>query len=297
MPGNLPSPGAVFLDHTGHFIPDEQVARAALTTLGFTVTPFSAQVQPDPRTGEANLTGTGNICVMLREGYLEFLVQTADTPLGQEFRQALDRRAGLHLLALGVSDTAERHAALLAAGLPMRPLVHFSREVETETGSLEASFTVARLKAGAMPEGRVQICTHHTETALWQPRWTDHRNGARGLLAMVISSPDPAETADRYSRFMGREAVPWDDGYRIGLERGALEILPETRMGEVVGEEVAPGEPVFAAVRIAVERLEHLTEIALSEGISPRATQHGIAIPFGPGLGRGAWLFEEAKQA
>ena len=194
---NSPAPGALLLDHTGHFVPDAGAARDALAALGFTVTPYSAQVQPNPQTGEMRLTGTGNICAMLPEGYLEFLVHTADTPLGQEFRAALDRRAGLHLLAFGVADAAAVHADLAATGHALRPLVRFSRQVETESGATTARFTVARLAAGTMPEGRVQFATHHTVPAMWQPRWTAHANGARALRAVVISSPDPAGVAAR----------------------------------------------------------------------------------------------------
>lgn len=294
MPGQVPPPGALYLDHTGHFIHDADAARIALETLGFTVTPFSAQVLPSQQTGRPELTGTGNICVMLPEGYLEFLVQTADTSLGQEFREALDRRAGLHLLAFGASDTAERHAALVAAGQPMRPLVHFSREVGTVTGSMTASFTVARLVAGAMPEGRVQICTHHTEGALWQPRWTAHANGARSLVALIISSPDPDRTADRYSRFLGRSAEPFQDGFRISLDRGALEILHEVQAKALIGQAIAPGEPIFVGVRIAVDRLDHLADIAISKGFRTQATLDTLVVPFGPDLGQGAWVFEQA---
>lgn len=295
-PGNRPAGQEVVLDHTGHFVRDAEAARAALVALGFTVTPFSAQVQPDPETGESRLTGTGNVCAMLPEGYLEFLVHTADTPLGLEFCDALERRAGLHLLAFGVAEAAERHAAWSAGGFDLRPLVHFSREVDTEEGATTAAFTVARLAAGAMPEGRVQAVTHHTVDAMWQQRWTGHANGARRLGSVVISAPDPDEAADRFARLLGRPALGRRQGWRIALDRGAVEILPEAEATALVGDAVEPGRSVLAAVRVGVGvgDVSRLAGMAASAGLPARRDGETVVIPFAPALGRGAWLFDPA---
>ncbi len=278
----------MFLDHTGHFIPDAEAARAALVDLGFTVTPYSAQVQPDPKTGVPGLTGTGNICVMLPEGYLEFLVYTADTLIGREFMAALDRRAGLHLAAFAVPDAEARHRQLQAGGHPMRPLVRFSRDVATEAGAVTARFTVARLVAGTMPEGRVQVLTHATPEAMWQPRWTAHDNGAQRLEAIVISAPSPQETADRFAGFLGVPATAQGGGQSIALTRGAVDILPEAEVTRLTGQPVAPGHSVFAALRIGVP------DLSVLEGRTGSTAADGrLVVPFHPALGLGAWIFEK----
>lgn len=298
--GNLPPAGAITLDHSGHFVPDAEQARTALAAAGFTVTPFSAQVQPDPESGEPTLTGTGNVCVMLARGYLEFLVQTADTPLGQEFREALNRRAGLHLAAFGVADAAERHATLSANGHRMRPLVRMSREIDTEYGGTEtARFVVARLDSGAMPEGRVQLVTHRSERAMWQLRWTHHANGAERLAALVLSAPEPREAAERFARFLGREPVARGDGaYVVDLDRGRIEILPEAAATALVGEIVDPGRPAFAACRIGVSDPGR-TRTVLDAGEMDYRTDEGgnVVVPFPDPLGRGAWIFEGPDQS
>lgn len=286
---NSPSPGAVTLDHSGHFVADAEQARAVLEDLGFTVTPYSAQVQPDPATGAEKLTGTGNICVMLPHGYLEFLVQTADTPIGLEFRAALDRRAGLHLAAFGVADAAARHAALEQAGQPMRPLVQFSRPIDTVEGQQTASFTVARVTAGAMPEGRVQIVTHHTPAALWQSRWTRHANGAEGLAAMLVSCPDPAEAAERFAAILGRTPEPSGAGIRLTLDRGALEFLSEDAARHLVGAAIEPGRACFIGLRITVASLAPFLARP-----GAREVGDGVTLPFGPALGPGVWVFDPA---
>lgn len=291
---NLPNADEMYLDHTGHFVPDANAASNALSAMGFTVTPYSAQVQPDPTTGEPLLTGTGNICVMLNEGYLEFLVHTANTSIGKEFLEALNRRAGLHLSAFAVTDASSLHAQLEVSGHAMRPLVHFSREVETETGTATARFSVARLAAGVMPEGRVQVLTHFDENAMWQSRWTSHANRAHCLRAVVISSPDPDETAARFSNFVGVEPRSLGAGWSLELSRGSVDIYPENSLFEMIGQAIEPGRSVFAALRIGVPDLPAMkTLIESSTGVAVELKEERLVAPFHPALGVGAWIFEQ----
>ena len=288
---NLPSPGEIFLDHVGHFVPDAGACAAALNAAGFTVTPFSAQVAPDPATGALGLTGTGNVCVMLRSGYLEFLAHTADTPLGLEFLNALRQRAGLHLAAFAVADAEAQHVELSQAGFPMRPLVRMSREVETPGGTAEARFTVARLQPGAMPEGRVQMVTHATEAAMWQERWLEHPNGARGLVSLVVSAPDPAEAAARIGRFLGRAPMPAGEGaFCVALDRGVVEILGEAAAEALVGFPVQPGRPAIVAYRLAVDDLARALDCMAGAGLSAIRAENEAVVAFPAALGLGAWI-------
>src|SRR5690349_15665957 len=77
----LPQGDEIFLDHIGHFVRDSKAAADALARAGFSPTPLSVQVNPDGKGGEQP-TGTGNVCAMLRRGYVECLFKTANTPLG-----------------------------------------------------------------------------------------------------------------------------------------------------------------------------------------------------------------------
>lgn len=289
--GNLPSRDEIFLDHVGHFVPDPRACEVALRSAGFIVTPFSAQVAPDPVTGRSELTGTGNLCVMLQSGYLEFLVHTADTPIGREFREALGRRPGLHLAAFAVPDAEGTHATLGAAGLDMRPLVHMSRAVETATGHAEARFTVARLQKGVMPEGRIQFLTHGSEAALWQERWLDHPNGALGLRSVVISSPDPSEAADRFSSVLARPATRTGTGaIRIELDRGAVEILAEDAATALVGMAVEPGSSAIVGYSLHVRDLAKAAAAFSRAGLSVRSREDHLIVRFPPELGAGTWI-------
>src|SRR5438105_7122557 len=169
MTHQLPPPGAVFLDHVAHFVPEMDAAAAALERCGFRLTPFTAQTnrvdgQPVP-------AGTGNRCAMLRQGYVEILTAVAtpggNTVLARQLRERIADHVGLHLAAFSSADTAAEHRRLAVAGFPTVPLVELRRPVTTEAGTDDARFTIARIAHGSMPEGRVQLLTHHTEPLVW----------------------------------------------------------------------------------------------------------------------------------
>jgi Glyoxalase-like domain len=179
----LPEPGAVFLDHLAHFVPDMGRAAAALKRCGFRLTPFA--VQTNRVSGEDAPAGTGNRCAMLRRGYIEILAATADTPLAQQLTERLERHIGLHLAAFSTADAAAEHRRLAAAGFPVQPLVNMLRPATAATGGAEARFTIARIMPGVMPEGRIQFLTHQTEHLVWPEPYLDHPNGAQALRGFV----------------------------------------------------------------------------------------------------------------
>ncbi|MBX3666008.1 MAG: VOC family protein [Burkholderiales bacterium] len=224
-----PSPGKLNIDHVAHFVPHIDTASAALEQAGFTLTPFSAQSHRLEPGGPLVPAGAGNRCVMLREGYLEFLTPTGDTPIAQQLRAAIGRYTGVHLIALGTAAAEADHARLEQNGFSPLPAVALQREIGTPEGSGTARFTVVRVPPGTMAEGRIQYCQQHTPELLWQPRWTGHANRARGLAAVILCVDDPQEAAQRYARYTGLLAQVAGSLWRIDTQRGALLfVAPET---------------------------------------------------------------------
>ncbi len=218
----VPPAGQLVVDHVAHFVPDSAAATQALGQLGFTVTPFSAQShRPTP---DAALTpaGTGNICVMLRRGYLEFLTPTADTPIANQLREAIVRYVGVHLVALGTADPEGDRARLAAGGFNALPVLALERPIDTPEGERTAAFAVARTPAGTMREGRIQFVQQKTPTLLWQRRWLDHPNRAFALAGVYICVADPADAAARYERYLGLVSAAWGSGRRLATARGDL---------------------------------------------------------------------------
>ena len=295
MKRNLPIENEVFLDHVGHFVTDANAARAALKRAGFTATPFLIQVAPTGVDGALERTGTGNTCAMLSNGYIEVLAWTADTAIGREFERAVDRHAGLHLAAFAVVDAARWHACLVDSGFAVRPIVNMSRPIGTVDGEAEARFTVVRAEADAMPEGRVQLLTHHTEAALWQPRWLEHANGAHTLAALVVASVEPHAAAARFMQFLGGDIVAGDDHTRLVLDRGEVVFGDAVFLAGATGETAVDIDlPWMAACAIRVADIARTQRFFEGAGLRYACIGMALQVPFPDALGCGCWLFCEA---
>jgi hypothetical protein len=284
----LPTGNQVFLDHIAHFVSDADAARDALMRAGFTPTPVSVQRNEGPD-GTSRPSGTGNVCAMLEEGYIEILFKTADTPLAAEHDVALQRYAGVHLIAFAVADAHRASAHLRETGFRTRPVVHLRRPVATETATAEAAFTVARVEPGEMPEGRIQYLTHHTPDVVWQPRWLTHPNGTLALTDVVIAVPDVAEAAARFARFLGRNAAASRLGRSITLDRGAIHFATTEWLRDYLPR--TPALPFTGIYVLRVASLSRLRAQFEAGGFEIRRTGAMLFAPFPAALGQGGWLF------
>ena len=191
-------------------------AGALLEALGFAVTPVSAQLTQE---GPA---GTSNRCVMLRDGYLEFLSPTMDTPNSRRMRGSMKRYRGVHLVCFGTPAAKEEHARLERHGFAPQPLVHLERKVED---GMKVRFSVVRAAPGKMTEGRVQFVQHLAPEAIWRAQHLRHRNGVLGLSAAYVAAAGPARAAARWARFMG--GLPRREGKLVALPTDRGKVLDE----------------------------------------------------------------------
>jgi hypothetical protein len=291
-----PSPGGLNIDHIAHFVPDIEAAGTVLEQAGFTLTPFSAQSHRLEPGGPLVPAGSGNRCVMLREGYLEFLTPTADTPIARQLHQAIARYTGVHLIAFGSADAAADHARLDGAGFHPLPTVALQREIGTEHGEETARFSVVRVAPGTMAEGRVQFCQQHTPEWLWQPRWIAHANGAHGLAAVIICVADPQEAARRYSRFTGLPARIGSDDARIDSERGSLLFVTPQRLRAALGL-TPPSLPWIAGYVLECDNLDDTRARLTAGGCDLRETGAGRLLLQWPAALGGCVLFQTAGTA
>jgi hypothetical protein len=291
----LPRGEEIFLDHVGHFAADPEAASIALSRAGFFATPRSVQVNPDGK-GGVTPTGTGNVTSMFASGYIEVLYKTADTALGRELDGAMARYAGVHLAAFSVSDAAAAHRRLESSGFRTRPLAHMQRPVDTEAGPDTAKFTVTRVEPGEMAEGRIQILTHHTEAAVWQPRWLTHSNGAVGLTDVVIATADAEEAAGRFARFLGRAAIDNSFGKAIRLDRGGVQLVTSGALARIMPDLPVPALPWIGVYAIVVRSIPLLCASLQRGGLSFVAGDEYVTARFPAALGIGGWVFVETPE-
>ena len=245
-----------------------------LEALGFAVTPLSAQVtQHGP-------AGTSNRCVMLNEGYLEFLAPTMATPNAARMRKAMKRYRGVHLVALGTPAAEEEHFRLQNHGFAPQPIVRLERKVE---GGRKARFAVVRAAPGKMPEGRIQYVEHLAPQAIWRVRHLRHRNGVLGLVAAYVVAANPLRTAARWARFMA--GIPRREGRLISLQtdRGKVLIGTRAQMKALLG--AAPPPPGIAGYALACRDPRAFARRCAATGFKVNRNL-GIVLP--PALG-GAW--------
>ncbi|HEY5063635.1 MAG TPA: VOC family protein [Xanthobacteraceae bacterium] len=288
----LPAGDEIFLDHVAHFVRDADAAQRALIQCGFAPTPISIQVNPNP-SGGARPTGTGNITAMFERGYAEVLFKTADTPLAREFDAMLEQYAGLHLAAFVVADAEAAHRRLAGSGFAVRDLVHMSRPVDTDAGTATAAFTIARVEPGVMPEGRIQMLTHHTEQAVWQKRWLNHPNSATGLIDVVIAVADIEEASARFARFTGRTARRTSGGAVLHLDRGGVYFVNCNRITERIPEVPITRLPFMVGYALRVQSLTAAERAVERADLDWHTFEDGITAAFPVELGEGAWFFVE----
>jgi hypothetical protein len=275
-----PPPGELYLDHISHFVPDLDDVAMLLERLGFVVTPVSVQ-----RTQEGP-AGTSNRCVMLSEGYLEFLTPTMDTPNAARMRKSMRRYRGAHLVCLGTPAADEEHLRLAQHGFAPQPIVRLSRKVET---GATVKFNVVRAAPGKMPEGRIQYVEHLTPRVIWRAGHLRHRNGVTGLAAAYVVAANPVRAAARWARFMG--ALPRREGRFVSLEtdRGKVLIGTRTQMMALLG--AAPRSPGIAGYALACRNPKSFARRCSQSGLKVNGN---LAVALPPALG-GAWRLVQSR--
>jgi hypothetical protein len=287
----VPAPGQLNVDHVAHFVPDIDAAGSVLEKLGFTLTPFSAQFhRPDPD-GPLAPAGSGNRCVMLQRGYLEFLTPTGDTPVAGQLRAAIARYVGAHLIAFGTATPDDDHARLTRAGFAPLPPVHLQRGIDTGRGPETASFTVVRVPPGTMAEGRIQFCRHHTPALLWQQRWLYHANRAVWLAGVILRVADAQEAAKRYARYTGLPARPSGGVWRLDTARGYLIFADRDTLHGRLGV-VAPTLPWIAGHILKSDDMAVTGDTLRKAGAPMRVLgNHRLLVDLPPAVG-GFLVFE-----
>ena len=264
----LPAGPEVFLDHVGYFVADLEAAGRQLERLGFRVSLVNVQTNADAR-GELKPSGTSNRLAKLRRGFIEILAATHDTPLADQFKQAIARYPGLHLIALSHDDISGTRERLVASGFPMQGAIELRRRDRTLPGEPEVHFSVLRPQPGVMAEGRVQWVKPHTPDTVWRSDTITTENGAEGLTDILLCVENPAAVAARYGRYVGRAPALRGPLHVVPLERGNLVFADAGEAAQIVPAFRPPALPFMAGQALRCHDLARTRDFLAKAGITP----------------------------
>jgi hypothetical protein len=256
------------LDHVGIAGRDLGAMAAAFERLGFQLTPLARHSGKRTPDGPVVPFGTGNRCIMLRQGYVELIAIVDPAAFSNTLDRFLARYAGIHIIALGIADEVENLDRLRRAGIDIPGVAYLERPVDdADPNGPRARF--ARLPLPDAPEGRLQLIRHLTPEAIWQERFLTHPNHAVGLEEVVIAVEQPAEAAARFSRLAGRPVVPDPaGGFALPLPHGTVRLLPADALGTVFPGVAIPSLPYIAGVTVRTADLEATARLLAEGGVA-----------------------------
>lgn len=264
----VPEGDEIFYDHIGYFVPDLKTAGAQLEKLGFQVSGINIQYN-DNEAGELIPTGTSNRLAKLNRGFIEVLAATGESPLADQLLSMLARYQGLHVIALTHPDMARTAARLSEAGIDMQEAVNLRRKVMVNGAETLMEFTVARVKPGTFPEGRLQILTCHTPENFWLPGDMDHENRADTLTDLLICVEDVEEAVARYERFFGTSGLAMGGLSTLDLARGRFHFATPQQCDGLLPSFTPPALPYTCGQALGSQDLGATKACLSKAGISP----------------------------
>lgn len=234
------------LDHCIILVRDLEVAEERMRALGFA---------PAPKGVHSDHMGSHNHCVMLERGYFEVLGLRFPTEHNERWQAALAVREGLAAIALETNDARAAAHVFESRGLSPERLVDFSRPVDLDGETRDASFTTLTLPDSVAPVPSF-LCHHHTRDVVWRPEYLTHANGANAFLGLVMVAADPDATAARMLPAYGEQRRrATDDGVRIDMGSSVLDIVTADAFAKRyagISLDAAAVEPYLGALRIGV---------------------------------------------
>lgn len=237
------------IDHVLVGVRGLESAHDTYRRLGFTLSPRGRHIG----------WGTANYCVMFPKDYIELLGIIDPAQFTNNLNRFLETREGLLGLAFASDDVSMAARALHRAGIVPGDMRDLKRVLEDPEGEVWPRFKLLHLPPEATPGTSAFVCQHLTPELVWQPGWTEHANGAQGLIAMTSVVKDPSALAIPYAELFGFDRVRAGDGV-VEVDCGGTwlrfttaEMLGRLHPG-LIGAPRLP-TPWLAALRIEVADL------------------------------------------
>ncbi len=268
-----PHNGIQSIDHPVIAARDLDAARKTYERLGFTVPPRGSHVE----------WGTGNLCIMFPEDYLEVRGIIDASRFTMHLDEHLDRFGeGLMGVAFGTSDIGGSYDDVIAHGVDAGDIRHLTRNFEHPEGWTQPSFDLFAPAADDI-EGlmHVVVLQHLTPELIRRPGFLSHANGCTGVNSMAGTIYDANRCADKMRRLLGDDAVTVSNGgVALDLPTGqTIELLPpdsyQAKYGDIASSPEA-GIPRLGAMTLRVESLDAVAAFLAQAGVTNSEPDPGV---------------------
>ena len=188
------------------------------------------------------------------------------------------------MLALKSGDAEADQREFEDAGVSAGPPFRFTRMARLPDGTdHEIAVVLAYAATEATPDATFFACEPIRAERLWNPAYTEHPNGARGVVGVAAVARRPREFRHLLAAATGASPTESSGALEVQLGDGRLSLLAPAGFQNRYGLEAPDPRDglILAAFEVAVEEVDRVA------GSNPGASQHGDAwvVPPAPGLG------------
>ena len=210
--------GIESIDHPVIASENLDVARESFERLGFTVPPRGSHIE----------WGTGNLCIMFPNDYLEVRGIIDASRFTMHLDTHLEAHGeGLMGVAFGTSDVKSSHEQAIANGINAGDIRNLTRNFEHPEGWTQPSFTLFAPDADDI-EGlmHVVVIQHLTPELIRRPDFLQHANGCLGVNELAGTIGNTRLCAEKMRRLLGDDAVTeGENGVQLRLPSGQRIVL------------------------------------------------------------------------
>ena len=245
--------GIESIDHPVIAVTDLDLARATYERLGFKVPPRGSHIE----------WGTGNLCLMFPDDYLEMRGIIDASRFTMHLDSHLERFGeGLMGVAFGTADVKASCREAAKHGVNTGELRRLTRNFEHPDGWTQPSFELFA-PAAADIEGlmHVVVIQQLTPELIRRPDFLQHPNGCTGVNTMAGTIYDIERSAVKMQRLFGEEAVETSErGVSLHMPSGqTIELLlPDVYIREYgeIASSPDPETPRLGAMTLRVADLD-----------------------------------------
>jgi hypothetical protein len=255
------------IDHVVVAVQDLDRAGAVYQQLGFTLTP---RARHDDRMGTSN-----RLAQFAGKNFIELLeVDRPDRLVRHDFqtsppffsfgdhnRRAVRERDGLSMMVFKGDNARSDISSFAASGLATFAPFDFERVAKMPDGTeATVAFSLAFVQSPDMPRVAFFVCENRAHNHFWKPQYQSHVNGATGIVAVYLSSPDPERDAAFASKMFGGRVRPISGGCSVACGPAQeLRVLTPQATTALGGSSAIEG-PTLAGVAIAAKQRQELTK-------------------------------------